>query len=76
MDVESSNQSNPPGVVLQFVEELRRQDVARMTLVNYHSDLLQFVRWFELSRGEPFAVGVSTPTDVRDYRSLLVAVEG
>ncbi len=33
--------STIPDEIAQFVDELRRQDVAHKTLVNYRSDLLQ-----------------------------------
>ncbi len=68
--------STIPDEIAQFVDELRRQDVAHKTLVNYRSDLLQVARWFEGSRGEPFAAAAVTPTDLRDYRSHLITVEG
>ena len=78
--VENSNlskQSNPaPDELLAFVEELRRQDVAPKTLVNYRSDVGQFAKWFEGSRGEAFAVAAITPTDIRDYRSYLMTSAG
>lgn len=65
-----------PDDIARFVDELRRQDVAPKTLVNYRSDLLHVARWFEGSRGEPFAAVAVTPTDLRDYRSHLITVEG
>lgn len=46
------------------------------TLVNYRSDLLHVARWFEGSRGELFSAAAITPTDLRDYRSHLITVEG
>jgi len=68
--------STIPDEIAQFVDELRRQDVAHKTLVNYRSDLLQVQRWFEGSRGESFFAAAVTPTDLRDYRSHLMTVEG
>src|SRR3954454_14614093 len=77
--VELSNLSKPSkdsDELLAFVEELRRQDVAHKTLVNYRSDVGQFARWFEGSRGEPFTAAAVTPTDIRDYRSYLMTSAG
>jgi site-specific recombinase XerD len=75
--VETSKQSKPaPDELLAFVAELRRQDVAAKTLVNYRSDLLQFARWFEGSRGESFTAAAVTPTDIRDYRGYLITTAG
>src|SRR5437762_5417874 len=77
--VEISNPSKPSkssDELLAFVEELRRQDVARKTLFNYRSDVGLFARWFEGSRGEPFSAAAVTPTDIRDYRSYLMTSAG
>src|SRR5687768_6870756 len=78
--VETSKDSKPsnpaPDELLAFVEELRRQAVAHKTLVNYRSDLGQFAKWFEGSRGEPFSAAAVTPTDIRDYRSYLMTTAG
>ena len=65
-----------PNDIERFTDELRRQDLARKTLVNYRSDLLNVARWFEGSRGEPFTAAAITPTDLRDYRAHLMTVEG
>jgi site-specific recombinase XerD len=77
--VEISNLSKPSKYsdeLLAFVEELRRQDVARKTLVNYRSDVGLFAKWFEGTRGEPFSAAAVTPTDIRDYRSYLMTTAG
>ena len=58
-----------------FVTELTRQQVAAKTMRSYHSDLVQFARWFEGSTGEAFRAAAVTPTDVRDYKAHLVSVE-
>src|SRR3954471_16754933 len=71
-----SKNSKHSDELLAFVEELRRQDVAHKTLINYRSDLGQFARWFEGSRGEPFSAAAVTPTDIRDYRSYLMTSAG
>jgi len=57
--------STTPDDIARFVDELRRQDVAHKTLVNYRSDLLQVACWFEGSRGEPFTAVAVTSTDLR-----------
>src|SRR3712207_499189 len=58
-----------------FVTELARQEVAEKTVRSYGLDLLQFARWFEGSTGGAFRAAAVTPTDVRDYKAHLVAVE-
>src|SRR5215204_4010247 len=61
--------------IAEFVTELTRQEVAAKTIRSYQSDLTQVARWFEGSTGEPFRAAAVTPTDVRDYKAHLVAVE-
>ena len=58
-----------------FLTELSRQEVAEKTLCAYRSDLAHVARWFEGATGEPFRAFAVTPTDVRDYKAHLVAVE-
>lgn len=60
----------------QFVAELTRQEAAPKTIQNYQSDLECFARWFEGSRGESFSASATTPTDIRDYKSHLLTVQG
>src|SRR6059058_3088914 len=64
-----------PDTVDHFYKELERQEASALTIRNYRSDLAHFTRWFEGSLGEPFSPTSVTPTDIRDYRSHLVAVE-
>src|SRR5712692_2726973 len=59
----------------QFLEELERQQLSRYTIENYASDLLVFARFFQGSTGEEFQATRITPTDIRDFKSHLVAVE-
>src|SRR5829696_10327468 len=59
----------------QFLNELRRQQLAHYTIENYASDLRVFARFFQGSTGEEFQAGRITPTDIRDFKSHLVAVE-
>ena len=59
----------------QFLEELRRQQLSTYTIENYASDLRVFARFFTGSTGEEFQAARITPTDIRDFKSHLVAVE-
>ena len=58
-----------------FLTELGRQEVAEKTIRAYCSDLAHIARWFETATGEPFRAAAVMPTDVRDYKAHLVAVE-
>jgi len=62
--------------ITQFIDDLRRQEAATKTVVNYLSDLNCFARWFEGSVGEGFSARAITPTDIRDYRSYLQNNQG
>jgi integrase/recombinase XerC len=64
-----------PGEIDAFVEELRRQDASPATVRNYAADLRAFARWFADATGEAFAAKAVTPTDLREYRGHLRAVE-
>lgn len=59
-----------------FVSELQRQEASPKTIQNYQSDLECFARWYEEVSGEAFSPGAITPTDIREYRDFLVAVQG
>src|SRR5918911_340764 len=59
----------------RFLEELRRQQLSAYTIENYVSDLRVFARFFTGSTGEEFQAAHITPTDIRDFKSHLVAVE-
>ena len=59
----------------QFLEELRRQQLAHYTIENYASDLRVFSRYFLGSTGEEFQAARITPTDVRDFKAHLITVE-
>ena len=59
-----------------FTAELQRQEAALKTVKNYRSDLLCFERWFEGSNGQSFSAQALTPTDIREYRTNLQAVQG
>jgi site-specific recombinase XerD len=59
----------------EFLAELRRQEVSPATERNYAADLRAFARWFPDSTGEPFSARAVTPTDLREYKAYLRAVE-
>src|SRR3954471_17850912 len=59
----------------QFLQELERQQLAHYTIENYASDLRVFSRFFQGSTGEEFQARRITPTDIREFKSHLVAVE-
>jgi site-specific recombinase XerD len=59
----------------QFLEELKRQQLAHYTIENYASDLRVFARFFHGSTGEEFHAARVTPTDVRDFKAHLITVE-
>ena len=59
----------------EFLADLRRQDAAPATVRNYAADLCAFARWFPDSTGEAFGARAVTPTDLREYRGYLRAVE-
>jgi hypothetical protein len=58
-----------------FLLELYREEASPRTIASYRSDLACFARWYSETNGEPFSARVTTPTDVRDYKAHLVAVE-
>src|SRR5829696_7230088 len=64
-----------PESVEEFFQALSLQGAADLTIRNYRSDLVHFVRWFAGSTAEPFSPAAITPTDIRDYRSHLLNVE-
>ena len=64
-----------PQDITDFVAELRRQEVAPKTVASYRSDLAGFARRFVDATGEDFGAARVTPTDVREYRAHLRAVQ-
>lgn len=68
--------TNPPPDITAFLVDLARQEVAPRTRVSYQSDLTLFARWFTGTFGDAFTAAAVTPSDIRDYRSHLVSVEG
>jgi integrase/recombinase XerD len=65
-----------PAEVASFIRDLERQETAQKTRVNYASDLRHVAAWFQRTLGEEFRAVAVTPTDIRDYRSYLMTVEG
>ncbi|MCC6179373.1 MAG: tyrosine-type recombinase/integrase [Chloroflexi bacterium] len=59
----------------QFIDDLRRQEVAELTMMSYWYDLVGFWRWFEETIGDAATPDAVTPTDIRDHRSHLVNVQ-
>lgn len=64
-----------PSDIDDFLTELGRQDAAPATVRNYAADLRAFARWFRGAVGEDFSARAVTPTDLREYRGYLRAVE-
>jgi site-specific recombinase XerD len=62
-------------ILESFGKWLVEQDKASLTVKGYLSDLRCFARWFEQTNGENFSLQAVTPTDVREYRQFLLAVE-
>jgi len=58
----------------QFIDDLRRQEVAELTMMSYWYDLVGFWRWFEETVGDAATPDAVTPTDIRDHRSHLVNI--
>jgi len=58
-----------------FLLELYREEASPRTIASYQSDIAAFARWYTETNAEPFSAKVTTPTDVRDYKARLVAVE-
>jgi len=58
-----------------FEEYLVQQERAALTLRGYLADLTHFILWFEQTNGECFSLPAVTPTDVREYRQHLAAVQ-
>jgi len=54
-----------------FEHYLREQGLAMHTVRGYVRDVAAFVRWFEQTNGEPFALPSVTPTDLREWRGYL-----
>jgi integrase/recombinase XerD len=64
-------------VIKQFEDWLRNdQDRGELTVKAYLADVRGFVTWWQQTHGDRrFDLVAVTPTDIRDYRSRLTAVE-
>lgn len=62
-------------ILNRFTDYLKNQDRSPSTAKGYRADLTHFIRWFEQTNGESFALQFVTPTDVREYRQHLLTVE-
>lgn len=59
----------------QYRQYLAAQDNAPLTIRGYLADLAHFARWFQQTNGEALTPERLTPTDVREYKQFLLAVE-
>ena len=59
-------------VIKDFINYLKKNNKADLTLSNYQSDLKIFVDWFEKKNADKFAIYKITPTDVRNYKEYLL----
>jgi len=62
-------------LLTKFQNHLNDQDLSPLTIKGYLSDLQHFARWFEQTNGEELTVQRITPTDVKEYKHFLLAVE-
>src|SRR5918998_3850604 len=62
-------------LVDRFLKDLDRQEAPPRTRATNRLDLLHFFRWFEQTVGDAATPEAVTPTDVREYRGHLLAVE-
>ena len=62
-------------LLTDFHNHLNDQDLSPLTIKGYLSDLHHFSRWFEQTNGEALTVQRITPTDVKEYKHFLLAVE-
>jgi integrase/recombinase XerC len=62
-------------ILQDFESHLKTQDRSALTVKGYLTDLKHFVRWFEKTNGETFTLPAVTPTDIREYRQHMLAVE-
>src|SRR5206468_3403689 len=52
---------------------LEAEEAATLTVKNYLLDLAHFATWFAGTNGEPLTLSAITPTDIREYKSYLLA---
>ena len=58
-----------------FKKYLQSQDLAKLTLTGYLSDLSLFIQWFEKMNRETFALERVTPSDAKEYKDYLLNAE-
>ena len=58
-----------------FKKYLQSQDLAKLTLSGYLSDLSLFIQWFEKVNRETFALERVTPSDAKEYKDYLLNAE-
>ena len=58
-----------------FKQHLASQDLSKLTLQSYLSDVSLFMRWFEQANGESFSLPAVTPSDIREYRQFMQVTE-
>lgn len=63
----------PDNTVDKWLLSLADSDKSRHTLRSYAGDLRLFAHWYEETTGETFGASEVTPSDIREYRSWLLA---
>lgn len=58
--------------IRDFINHLKKNNRADLTLSNYQSDLKTFINWFEGKNADKFAIYKITPTDTRQYKEHLL----
>ena len=58
-----------------FEQYLTSQDLSKLTLTGYLSDVSLFIHWFEQVNGESFSLPAVTPSDIREYRKFMQVTE-
>lgn len=58
--------------IKDFINHLKKNNRADLTLSNYQSDLKTFINWFEGKNADKFAIYKITPTDIRQYKEHLL----
>jgi len=62
-------------LLTDFQNHLNDLDLSPLTIKGYLSDLQHFARWFEQTNGEALTIQRMTPTDIKEYKHFLLAVE-
>jgi integrase/recombinase XerC len=64
-------QLGPDGEIGAFLDDLRRQDRAPLTILDYKRDLDLFKRWYEQANGEPMLARNVIDEDILDYKAYM-----